>query len=61
MQNLHLGFVLCSASQKQGEDFAKPFGLLRICELVTAQVFYEGRKNLEKSLSYLMFTKAVTK
>ena len=33
MQNLHLTFVLCSASQKQGEDFAKYCGLLRIYEL----------------------------
>ena len=28
--NLHLTFVLCSASQKYGGDFAKLFGLLRI-------------------------------
>ena len=33
LQNLHLTFVLCSASQKQGEDFAKFCGLLRIYEL----------------------------
>ena len=33
MQNLHLSFVLCSASQKDGEDFAKFCGLLRIYEL----------------------------
>ena len=33
MQNLHLTFVLCSASQNQGEDFAKFCGLLRIYEL----------------------------
>ena len=33
LRNLHLTFVLCSASQKQGEDFAKFCGLLRIYEL----------------------------
>ena len=33
MRNLHLTFVLCSASQNEGEDFAKFCGLLRIYEL----------------------------
>ena len=33
MRNLHLTFVLCSASQKQGGDFAKFCGFLRIYEL----------------------------
>ena len=33
LRNLHLNFVLCSASQKWGEDFAKFCGLLRIYEL----------------------------
>ena len=33
LRNLHLTFVLCSASQKLGEDFAKNCGLLRIYEL----------------------------
>ena len=33
MWNLHLTFVLCSASQKEGGDFAKFCGLLRIYEL----------------------------
>ena len=33
MRNLHLTFVLCSASQKEGGDFAKFCGLLRIYEL----------------------------
>ena len=32
-QNLHLRFVLCSASQIYGGDFAKVCGLLRIYEL----------------------------
>ena len=33
LRNLHLTYVLCSASQKLGEDFAKLYGLLRIYEL----------------------------
>ena len=33
LQNPQLTFVLGSASQKQGEDFAKFCGLLRIYEL----------------------------
>ena len=33
MPNLHLTFVLCSASQKEGEDFSKFCGFLRIYEL----------------------------
>ena len=33
LRNLHLSFVLCSASQRWGEDFAKFSGLLRIYEL----------------------------
>ena len=33
LRNLYLIFVLCSASQKQGRDFAKFCGLLRIYEL----------------------------
>ena len=33
LQNLHVTFVLCSASQKQGGDFAKFWSLLRIFEL----------------------------
>ena len=33
LRNLHLTFVLCSASQKQGGDFAKFYGHLRIYEL----------------------------
>ena len=35
MRNLHLSFILCSASknQKYGEDFAKFRGLLRIYEV----------------------------
>ena len=33
MRNLHPTFVLCSASQKKGEDFAKFCSLLRIYEL----------------------------
>ena len=32
LQNLHLTFVLCSASQKEGEYFAKFCGFLRIYE-----------------------------
>ena len=33
LRNLHLTFVLCSASQKLGKDLAKFCGLLRIYEL----------------------------
>ena len=33
LRHLHFNFVLCSASQKQGEDVAKFCGLLRIYEL----------------------------
>ena len=33
MRTLHHRFVLCTASQKQGGDFAKFCGLLRIYEL----------------------------
>ena len=33
LRNLHLTFILCSASQTEGEDFAKFNGLLRIYEL----------------------------
>ena len=39
MQNLQLTFVLCSASQKKGEDFAKKFLLLRIYELYDQGTF----------------------
>ena len=33
LQNLHFTFVRCSASQKEGEDFAKFSGLFTIYEL----------------------------
>ena len=37
LQNLHLTFVLCSASQKYVKDFAKFCGYLRIYELYYRQ------------------------
>ena len=38
--NLHLTFVLCSASQKYGEAFSKFCGLLRIYELYHEKDFF---------------------
>ena len=49
MLNLPLTFVLCSASQKQGKDFAKFCGLLRIYELYIdfMYLFLEAKDALE--------------
>ena len=50
LRNLLLTFVLCSASQKQGGDFAKFCGLLRIYELY-------ARYLLKNSISLLKLCK----
>ena len=44
LRNLQLTFVLCSASQKWGEDFAKVCGLLRIYELYHKKSVAEEKK-----------------
>ena len=54
LQNLHLTFVICSASQKQGEDFAKFCGLLRIYELYKWKSF-DNQSMMEKSLFTVVF------
>ena len=41
LQNLHLTFVLCSASPKKGGDFTKFFGLLRIYVLHRGDFCYK--------------------
>ena len=61
LKNLHLTFVLYSASQKLGEDFANFCGLLRIYEIYEAS--YEApltRKTrlLFSKLTYVQFLMA---
>ena len=48
MRNLPLTFVLCSASQKYGKDFAKLCGLLRIYELYKLNIEASLRIKKEK-------------
>ena len=51
MRNLHLTFVLCTASQRIGGDFAKCCGLLRIYELYWALVLDYSLVNIPSEFS----------
>ena len=58
MWNFHITFVLCSASQKWGEDFAIFCGLFRIYELYCTLNFQQSRHNgAEKSFEGAVGTK----
>ena len=52
LQNFDLTFVLCSASQKLGEDFAKFCDLLRIYALYIKKKkkFQKNRENIDKKV-----------
>ena len=59
LRNLHRRFVLCSASQSYGGDFAKFCGLLRIYVMYQFMMLQNGRKCLfqNPSCSVLLWYK----